>query len=54
MKIRLDLTAADLRDLNNPETTEEVITEAHNILDQIFNERHKLIKCSIVVDGDKE
>lgn len=54
MKIRLDLTAADLKDLNNPDTTEEVIAEAHAILSHILDERENLIKCSIVVDGDKE
>ena len=54
MKIRLDLTSADLMDLNNPETTDEVIAEAHLILDHIFQEKDKLIKCSITIDGDKE
>lgn len=54
MKIKIDLTAADLKELNNPETTEQVIAEAHAILDHIFNEKDNLIKCSITVDGDKE
>lgn len=54
MKIRLDLTGADLRELNDPETTEAVIAEAHVILDHIFAEKDNLIKCSITVDGDKE
>lgn len=53
MKIRIDLTSADLRELNNPETTQAVITEAHAILDHIFEEKDNLIKCSITVDGDR-
>lgn len=54
MKIKIDLTAHDLMELNNPETTANVIAEAHAILDHIFAERDNLIKCSITVDGDKE
>lgn len=54
MKIRLDLTSTDLKELNDPETTAHVITEAHAILDHIFEEKDNLIKCSITVDGDKE
>lgn len=54
MKIRLDLTSADLRELNDPETSDQVIAEAHSILDRIFEERDSLLKCSITVDGDKE
>lgn len=54
MKIRLDLTSTDLRELNDPETTQAVIAEAHAILDHIFEEKDNLIKCSITVDGDKE
>ena len=54
MKIRLDLTSTDLMELNDPETTQTVITEAHAILDHIFEEKDNLIKCSITVDGDKE
>lgn len=54
MKIRLDLTSTDLMELNNPETTQVIIAEAHAILDHIFEEKDNLIKCSITVDGDKE
>ena len=54
MKIRLDLTSTDLRELNDPEFTDQVIAEAHSILDHIFAEKDNLIKCSITVDGDKE
>lgn len=54
MKIRLDLSAQDLMELNDPETTNHVIAEAHAILDHIFAEKDNLIKCSITVDGDKE
>ena len=54
MKIKIDLTASDLRELNDPETTDQVIAEAHEILNHIFEERDNLIKCSITVDGDKE
>ena len=54
MKIKIDLTAADLRELNDPETTQDVIDDAHAILDHIFEEKDNLIKCSITVDGDKE
>ena len=53
MKIRLDLTSADLRELNNPETTQAVIAEAHAILDHIFEEKDNLIKCSITIDADR-
>lgn len=53
MKIKIDLTAADLRELNDPETTQTVIAEAHAILDHIFEEKDNLIKCSITVDGDR-
>ena len=54
MKIKIDLTASDLRELNDPEFTDQVIAEAHAILDHIFAEKDNLIKCSITVDGDKE
>lgn len=47
MKIRIDLTARDLQGLNNPETTQAVIAEAHAIVDHIFEEKYNLIKCSI-------
>lgn len=55
MKIRLDLTSTDLKELNDSETTQAVIQEAHAILDHIFEEEEKdnLIKCSITVDGDR-
>lgn len=53
MKIRLDLTSTDLMELNDPETTQTVIAEAHAILDHIFEEKDNLIKCSITVDGDR-
>ena len=53
MKIRLDLTSTDLKELNDPETTQAVIQEAHAILDHIFEEKDNLIKCSITVDGDR-
>ena len=53
MKIRLDLTSTDLKELNDPETTNHEIAEAHAILDHIFAEKDNLIKCSITVD-DKE
>lgn len=54
MKIKIDLTASDLMELNDPETTQTIIAEAHAILDHIFEEKDNLIKCSITVDGDKE
>ena len=54
MKIKLDLTAQDLMELNDPETTANVIAEAHAILDHIFEEKDNLIKYSITVVGDKE
>lgn len=54
MKIKIDLTSADLKELNDPETNSRVITEAHAIVDRIFEEKDDLIKCSITVDGDKE
>ena len=54
MKLKLDLTARDLMELNDPEFTDQVIAEAHAILDHIFAEKDNLIKCSITVDGDKE
>lgn len=53
MKLKLDLTARDLMELKNPETTQVIITEAHAILDHIFEEKDNLIKCSITVDGDR-
>ena len=53
MKIKIDLTAVDLRELNDPETTDSVIAESHAILDHIFEEKDNLIKCSITVDGDR-
>ena len=53
MKIRLDLTSADLRELNDPKTEPEVIAKAHNMLTEIFDNRENLIKCSISID-DKE
>lgn len=54
LKIKIDLTARDLMELNDPETTQTIVAEAHAILDHIFEEKDNLIKCSITVDGDKE
>lgn len=54
MKIRLDLSAQDLMELNDPETASVIMARAHDILDHIFEEKDNLIKCSITVDGDKE
>ncbi len=53
MKIRLDLSAQDLMELNDPETASVVMTQAHDMLSKIFDEKDSLIKCSITVD-DKE
>lgn len=53
MKLKLDLSPEDLMKLNNPESMDEVIAQAHAMLDYIFTEKDKLIKCSIMVD-DKE
>ena len=54
MKVKIDLTAADLRDLNDPETASVIIAEAHDIVSRIFDEKDNLIKCSITIDADKE
>lgn len=54
MKIKIDLTATDLKELNDPETAPRVVAEAHTIVDHIFEEKDNLIKCSITVNGDKE
>ena len=53
MKIKFDMNAQDLMELNNPETTDAVIAKAHEMLDSIFENRDELIKCSITLD-DKE
>lgn len=53
MKIRLDLSAQDLMELNDPETTSVIQTQAHDMLSCIFEEKDNLIKCSIAID-DKE
>lgn len=53
MKIRLDLSAQDLMELNDPETASVVMAQAHDMPSKIFDEKDSLIKCSITVD-DKE
>lgn len=53
MKIRLDLSAQDLMELNEPETASIVMAQVHDMLSKIFDEKDSLIKCSITVD-DKE
>ena len=53
MKIRLDLTSTDLMELNDPETSSVIQTQAHDMLSRIFEEKDNLIKCSITID-DKE
>lgn len=53
MKIRLDLSAQNLMELNDPETASVVMAQAHDMLSKIFDEKDSLIKCSIAVD-DKE
>lgn len=53
MKIRLDLSAQDLMELNDPETASVIMAQAHDMLSKIFDEKDNLIKCSITVD-DKE
>ena len=55
MKMKLDLNAQDLMELNDPETTAEIVAEAHAMLDEIFENKDTLIKCSITMDDkDKE
>lgn len=53
MKLKLDLSAQDLMELNDPETASVIQTQAHNMLSRIFEEKDNLIKCSIAID-DKE
>ena len=53
LEIRLDLSAQDLMELNDPETASVVMAQAHDMLSKIFDEKDSLIKCSITVD-DKE
>lgn len=53
MKIRLDLSAQDLMELNDPETASVIQARAHDMLSSIFEEKDSLIKCSIAMD-DKE
>ena len=53
MKIRLDLSAQDLMELNDPETASVIMAKAHDMLNKIFDEKNGLIKCSITID-DKE
>ena len=47
MKIKIDLTAADLRDLNDPETASVIIAEAHDIVSRIFDEKDNLPSVSV-------
>lgn len=53
MRIRLDLSGQDLRELNDPETESVIMARAHDMLSKIFDEKYSLIKCSITID-DKE
>ena len=53
MKLKLDLSAQDLMELNDPETASVVMAQAHDMLSKIFEEKDSLIKCSITID-DKE
>lgn len=53
MKLKLDLSAQNLMELNDPETASVIQTQAHNMLSRIFEEKDNLIKCSIAID-DKE
>lgn len=53
MKLKLDLSAQDLKELNDPETASVVMAQAHDMLSKIFEEKDNLIKCSITID-DKE
>ena len=53
MKLKLDLSAQDLMELNDPETASVIQTQAHDMLSRIFEEKDNLIKCSITID-DKE
>lgn len=54
MKIKLDLNSEDLMALNNPETSAEVEAQAHDLLARIFEERDKLIKCSITMENKED
>lgn len=54
MKIKLDLNANDLLMLNNPNTEEEVISKAHEMLANIFDAKDNLIKCTIQMDDKDE
>lgn len=53
MKLKLDLSAQDLKELNDPETASAIQAQAHDMLSRIFEEKYSLIKCSITID-DKE
>ena len=53
MKLKLDLTAQDLMELNDPETASVIQAQAYDMLSRIFDEKDNLIKCSITID-DKE
>lgn len=53
MKLKLDLSAQDLMELNDPETANVIQAQAHDMLSRIFEEKDSLIKCSITID-DKE
>ena len=53
MKLKLDLSAQDLMELNDPETASIIQAQAHDMLSRIFEEKDSLIKCSITID-DKE
>lgn len=53
MKITVKLNAYDMMKLANEETESGVITQAHNMVSEIFTDRDNLMSCTMSVN-DKE
>lgn len=54
MKVKIDFNSEDIMNMNDPVKMPEVLAQAHTLVERIFEDKDKLMKCTITVDGDKE
>jgi len=50
MKIKLELNAQDITELSDSETSKHVREMAHDMIDEMLNNRDDYIKCTISIN----
>ena len=54
MKIKIDFNSEELEKLNGQGTFDEVVSEAHDMLDEAIAMRSDFVTCSIKLDSEKD